>query len=825
MECFVCKQKLSDTKVMSNHFKLFHGLSEKGTYKCTFENACDKYFSSFGNLVRHFKASHQKPNTPERSNRETSFPTELFSIGSTNNDCILDPPNSPASHSSLSSSTSITTNETVDFDHIPDVKNSAFGFSLKLHNNANFTRQDVTGIQKDVVQSIIQPLVTSFKHFVESNFINSFEDQMNVSSFIGEITSSLQNSMTEHQLNQWLFENDLICDFKLFKIDSEISEKYQNGQIKYAEIDTTGVLLPLRFQFRKIFEKNDQILKSLKDMENIMKNRMQNSHFIQSSLWRQKSKSYVDSNKIILPYFLYMDDCEINNPLGSHADPISFLYYSFPVIDNCEIFLAAAMKSRDYKKFGNEKCLINLVNEIKILEREGIEIRTSKGIKTVHFVLGLFLGDNLGLNTALGFSSFSANFYCRFCKSKKMTSHMTCVSNPDLLRNAKNYEEDVAAQNVSLTGIKENSIFNSIDSFHTTTNYAIDVMHDIFEGVCHYDLCHIIKYCIRMSYFDLERLNNRKQMFNYGELEIGNISPVITTDNLNAPHLKMTAREMMTFIHIFPLIVGDLIPYDDEVWIFLLNLIQIIEILLFSEIPHDLAQHLKSLIKAHHTDYIRLFNDTLKPKHHLMIHYDLIISKSGPPRNFWCFRYEAEHKKFKSYARATSSRKNICFSLAKKFQFKFANLLIQEVPPPFIVEPYHRIESNNENLIRNFCEQNYIDFKYQEYSECVYRSKKFKRGFFVSQYVDIDISNVSVLEIIEIISFVGHEIPYVICKRVKIKEYHAHYSAYEIDDTYINETLNANNCSIWKIDAFAGPPVNSHRTARGLNLIRPKQYF
>lgn len=65
-------------------------------------------------------------------------------------------------------------------------------------------------------------------------------------------------------------------------------------------------------------------------------------------------------------------------------------------------------------------------------------------------------------------------------------------------------------------------------------------------------------------------------LFNYGENEIGNVSPAITENHLKKCHLKMTAREMMTFVNLFPLIVGDLVPEDDELWLFLLNLLDII---------------------------------------------------------------------------------------------------------------------------------------------------------------------------------------------------------------------------------------------------------
>ncbi|CAI6349587.1 unnamed protein product [Macrosiphum euphorbiae] len=132
----------------------------------------------------------------------------------------------------------------------------------------------------------------------------------------------------------------------------------------------------------------------------------------------------------------------------------------------------------------NEQCLKNLIYESKTLEDEGIVISTPGNIiVNLHFILGLVLGDNLGLNSILEFSrSFSDSFFfCQFCKAnKEHTKHMT-QENPLLMRNINNYSQDVAKMNVTQPGIHKNSFLNNITSFHVTQNYCVDIMHDLFE--------------------------------------------------------------------------------------------------------------------------------------------------------------------------------------------------------------------------------------------------------------------------------------------------------------------------------------------------------
>ena len=105
-------------------------------------------------------------------------------------------------------------------------------------------------------------------------------------------------------------------------------------------------------------------------------------------------------------------------------------------------------------------------------------------------------------------------------------------------------------------------------------------MHDIFEGVCHYNLTNVINYFIQKKVFTLDQLNTIKTKFSYGQSEIGNIFKPITVQHLKNKKLSTSAREMWTFSHFFTLMVGDLVPANDEVWIFVCDFIKIIDLLL-----------------------------------------------------------------------------------------------------------------------------------------------------------------------------------------------------------------------------------------------------
>jgi hypothetical protein len=149
----------------------------------------------------------------------------------------------------------------------------------------------------------------------------------------------------------------------------------------------------------------------------------------------------------------------------------------------------------------------------------------------------------------------------------------------------------------------------------------------------------------------------------------------------------MSAREMMTFIIYFPIMVGDFVSSSDDVWIFSLNFVEIIDILICFEISESNIILLENKIKTHNSQYVELFNDTLKPKFHNLTHYATILRQSGPLRCLWCFKFESKHRQFKIYSHYITTRKNICLRafvhcrrlrhdtdkpLAKKYELKFA---------------------------------------------------------------------------------------------------------------------------------------------------------
>ncbi|XP_061397590.1 uncharacterized protein LOC133333291 [Musca vetustissima] len=576
--------------------------------------------------------------------------------------------------------------------------------------------------------------------------------------------------------------------------------------------------LSLRHSFKKILQKDNLLLKMIDHMESLNKS-SQFTNIVQGDMWKKKAAMY--PNQLVIPYFLYSDDIELNNPLGAHSTThtVTNFYFSFPVLPNEDtkldhIFLAASIKSSDLQVHGIDKCLLPLVNQLIDLEVAGIEIDLNNGkVYNPHFLPCLIIGDNLGLNTILGYRKSFSGTFCRLCRIDKNMSNVTTSAIPSLKRTYANYRLDVNTGDPSKTGIVSECVFNKIPSFHVVDNLSVDAMHDVFEGICHYDLSFAILYFTNTKkYFSLKTLNARKQKFDYGELEIGNISPKITITHLKNRHLKMSAKEMMTFLLYFPLIVGDMIPDDDEVWIFILTLIQIVEKILKFSVTEFSISSLENLIEKHNKDFIRLFKTNLKPKYHLLVHYPEIIRKCGPVRKFWSFQFESKHRSFKLYTHAITSRKNICFSLEKKYQFTFSNFLLNSSTSNNLVVLQKDLtvcELNDDICAQLKIPKRQLYF----YNKVILQNIVYKKDLFVAE-CEIDYN---IYRIINVFCLDNHI--YIFGERFKDVVYCSHYRAFEIHVNKVEGAFAVN------IKNLIGHPTTAIKTHTGKYMIRIKELY
>ncbi|XP_071056100.1 uncharacterized protein [Onthophagus taurus] len=290
----------------------------------------------------------------------------------------------------------------------------------------------------------------------------------------------------------------------------------------------------------------------------------------------------------------------------------------------------------------------------------------------------------------------------------KSERQLALIQNDNLLRNFDNYSYDLSLNNLAFTGIKERCVWHFIEDFHITTNFCVDIMHDIFERGCNYDLTALLNRLIfDLKLFRLSDLNSRINLFNYGELEKLNKPPAISGE-LSTFKLKMSASEMLSFTRYLGLMIGDLVPQNLDVWQLWIKLREIIDIVTCPVMRYEDINHLKISIEEHNMLHIKYFGN-LKPKHHHLVHYPTVAEMSGPLIHMWCMRSEQKHRQSKLTSKVSGGFKNILHTLAVKEQLRlYYNLLTQKSEKyefgSFIAENLNRLKEHftqlNNNLTR-----------------------------------------------------------------------------------------------------------------------------
>lgn len=270
----------------------------------------------------------------------------------------------------------------------------------------------------------------------------------------------------------------------------------------------------------------------------------------------------------------------------------------------------------------------------------------------------------------LGFTqSFNSAHFCRFCKIEKRDIQDNFYERQDLLRNENNYTADLLANDVKSTGISEECLFHKIPRFHATKNLSVDVLHDILEGICQYDLGLILNYFIRhCKFFDLNELNHLVRGFDYGPHR--NAPPEILASHIKKKRLMMSGAEMLCFVRHLLLIISHLVPHDNHAWELIIQLTKIVELAM----SNVLSPHTYHISRQLIGDYLQclttMFPKCLRPKHHFLTHYPTVFSSSGPFSKMSGIRCEGKHRDAKMTAKTSLNRQNISRTIAIKHQLR-----------------------------------------------------------------------------------------------------------------------------------------------------------
>ena len=295
-------------------------------------------------------------------------------------------------------------------------------FTLSLYNNPLLSRKAVD----DVLQMFNKFTSQQFVPFIQKQQetkLKPITDEKSYckAQFILEKNKNIFQKFSTKHLRFKIYEQESLY------VPPQIIEIGEESVFVITNYETITVEMKSRYAAYISFVDTLQMVLAipgvLNEMQiyvnNLYKEETHLSNFVQGDLWKKK---YKDAKKIVFPIFLYFDEFETGNPLGSHAGEEKFggVYISLPslpphlVAKLGNIFISTIFHWKYLKIFGNQKLFRKTIEDLNFLSTEGINVHINGQDQRICFECVLILGDNLGLNCICGFSeSFVAKSFCR----------------------------------------------------------------------------------------------------------------------------------------------------------------------------------------------------------------------------------------------------------------------------------------------------------------------------------------------------------------------------------------------------------------------------
>lgn len=724
--CHICRSMHSAPSALIQHLKFFHGLypGKKFVVICA-QEGCSLQFNSYAGFTKHLNGYHSSVNTSS-DDLQTPHQSELDEQSLRDNAFGMDPDMTNQPSTSQMSNQPSTSQISKD-----KTKDMCASIIAKLQGS---------GVANNVVLSVIE----SMEEYVNDAHANLKEQVLSAvpadnpsRSAVEEVFNSTFNPFADLNTNskwtKYFSEKWGVVE----PLEMHLGVRYDSkrnkisGVYEQVPVNDTFVYIPLLKTLEFIFKNKvvcGQINKSA-TVVGLYQDLCDGKYYQNHPLYSKSKNS--------LQIQLYYDDFETSNPLGSKQGihKLGCLYFTLrnlpPRLNSSlmNIHLISLFHSQDAKKYGIDKILTPFIEDVKILEHSGMKVSFTD--QPVHGTIAQVTGDNLGLNSILGYvESFSANHYCRMCLIDK-ASAQTVFSESDprvMLRTRSTNEEHYShlvenPRENSCFGVKRNSIFNSLSYFNVSNNFVFDIMHDILEGVGQYEIKLLFEY-LKQNFISYENILQRVYAFNYGFMDKKN-RPTGVNMFCTGSGIGLNASQTLCLIRNLPLIFGDLVPEGDRHWHLLLLLLHIVNIVFSPCITEGMTVFLKHLIEEHHRLFTVLHpQNNLIPKHHFMIHYPECIRQIGPLVHVWSMRYEAKHKFFKS---SIKNFKNITKTLAKKHQIAVAyhweslsakgieagpvsSKILTDFEHGDVIADYFQIDMLSEISVTNWVKHNGIEF-------------------------------------------------------------------------------------------------------------------
>lgn len=293
-----------------------------------------------------------------------------------------------------------------------------------------------------------------------------------------------------------------------------------------------------------------------------------------------KDNAFFNEEELRIALFLYVDDFEVANPLGTSRKKHkqTAIYW---VLGNLHtkyhsslqsIQLALLCNANTIKDHGYSEILRPLIQDLVFLEQQGIYVEQLGA--TVRGTVFIVAADNLAAHSLGGFfESFTVSQVCRFCMAKREEIQhkevRTGLFQPRTEESHDKHVQDVlqASTNAKKYGVKESCpLTETLKHFHVVNGYPPDILHDFLEGIVPLELVVCLKALISKTLISLVALNDAIKQFPYTYSDRTNQPQLIPKTFSSKSTIGGNGHENWTLLRLLPLLIGHYIPSGDETW-------------------------------------------------------------------------------------------------------------------------------------------------------------------------------------------------------------------------------------------------------------------
>ena len=278
---------------------------------------------------------------------------------------------------------------------------------------------------------------------------------------------------------------------------------------------------------------------------------------------------------------------------------------------------------------------------------------------------------------------------CRPCASlwtlRDMDSTQALIDEASLIRAVGARKSKMAAEGIYSTDFALHSTYFPflVNPFACTPQ---DGMHALFSsGIATSEAAEMLYIFLSVHRdFTLDALNDRIEEFDWppGEKPPPIHESVRSGATGGVPshgcHLRYTGSQTMHFTLaslelLQPLVTTTSCP----AWASWQALVEVVQRYTAREFTYESVRELDKAISTHLRLYQRVpqYSGRLRPKHHFLTHTAMDILNFGPPRQFWCFGYEAKNQAVKRAANASNFR-DVVKSAAKTLAMQAAKSIL-----------------------------------------------------------------------------------------------------------------------------------------------------